>query len=332
MLAWLVGTVIAGAAELGPAEPARSMPRGFFIHQSVVVENRVYVLGGGGGPHVCFTTVAADGSLAPWQATTPIPEGLGVNYATVVAHGRCLYLLGGGGRDPQTGRDTTFADVAIARVRDDGTLGAWEKTAPLPEPRRGGAAVVAEGFVYYVGGEYQRRVFYAPIEPSGLLGEWRETQRLISNRTSLRVFAWNRRLYAVGGAILIDRDADTVFRTSISPDGSLGKWGRTTPLPTGLAGYGGVQVGREFFLFGGRPTRASVYTTRVEDDGHLAPWRTLPDLPFAASTVQAVLVRDAVYLTGGMIPNPDGYTATVLDTVYRVPVRQSAPAGATARP
>ena len=314
-----------GGATLGEVQPARAIPAGYFIHQSVVVGDCIYVLGGGGGRYVFFTKVQTDGTLAPWQATTPIAEGLGFNYTTAVAHGRCIYLLGGMYQDAKTGASVTAAAVGIARAKDDGMLGPWQTTAALPEPRAGGAAVVAGKYLYYLGGGQQRRVFYAPLLDSGDLGAWKETQRLISNRCSFSAFATDRYVYAVGGGIILDRCADTVFRAALGADGALGPWRRTEPLPEGLSGYGGVLVGRDVFLFGGTPARNTVYATTIGADDHFGPWQTLAPLPFGASTVQAVYVNGAVYLTGGMIPNGDGRTAQVLNTVYRIPVRPAPP-------
>jgi hypothetical protein len=111
----------------------------------------LYVLGGldnAGQPSssVWFARVGLDGSVTPWQATTALPTPLRAPGAVVFAGS--VYLVGGA-----DGQGNAVTATWRAPVNADGTLGAWESTAALPEAASHAALVSFGPFIYSVGGE-----------------------------------------------------------------------------------------------------------------------------------------------------------------------------------
>ena len=307
------------AATLGPAEPMRELNGGVFDHYCAAIDGRIYVIGQRG--YVACSKIGEAGELAHWQyAQNLFPAGAGENYFCGAAWRNCVYVMGGFSLDKATGKSDPSAMVVMARAKADGGLEPWEKTTPLPEPRIAGAAVAVDGCLYFVGGGYQRRVFYARIRDDGGLGEWQETERLSANRSSMRLFAHGGYLYAVGGLVLHQRPADTAFRAKLKSDGSLEKWRRTEPLPEPRASYAGIVVGDDLFIWGGAAgpdaqQTASALTTKIGADGHFGDWAALAPLPMAASSLQAVFVGKWIYVIGGITMQEGGNK--VWNTVWR---------------
>jgi IPT/TIG domain len=113
----------------------------------------LYALGGvspTGQPSasVWFARVGRDGSVEPWQPTTALPAALRAPSASIFAG--WVYLVGGA--DEQ---GVSVKSSWRAPINDDGTIGAWQSMAQLPEPRSHSALVSFGPFLYSVGGETQ---------------------------------------------------------------------------------------------------------------------------------------------------------------------------------
>lgn len=90
--------------------------------------------------------VALDGTIAGWQPTTPLPRPL--HSASAVVFRGFVYLMGGA--------DSTNAAQAAgyrAAVNGDGTLGAWQPVASLPQRAAYLSLVNFGPYIYAVGGD-----------------------------------------------------------------------------------------------------------------------------------------------------------------------------------
>ena len=172
----------------------------------------VHVLGGAsddGVPQseVYIGRVLATGHVDAWTATSPLPAGRafhGLVAATpfnsrVADHGQ-LYVLGG--LDMVGGQPTTT--VYRAALNEDGSVGEWAETQPLPEPLHALGVVIFRGAIYVAGGattdnEPVTSVYRARPEPDGELGEWEMLPELPSARAFHGLASFGGFLYAVGG-------------------------------------------------------------------------------------------------------------------------------------
>ena len=114
---------------------------------SVVANGYVYEIGGVANPNaVEFAAINADGTLGTWNATTALPVGQGESGATSVVANGYIYEIGGDNPSNST-------LVQYAPINADGTLGAWQtSTSSLPTGESGATSVVANGYVYEIGG------------------------------------------------------------------------------------------------------------------------------------------------------------------------------------
>jgi uncharacterized repeat protein (TIGR01451 family) len=156
---------------LGAFSQLTTYPIALDLHQAVVVQNRLYVLGGWTGrdplDQVYFAEILPNG-LGPWQATTTMPATL--YRLSAVAHNNRIYVSGG--FDNRNAQESVY----VANVGPDGHLGAWQTTTALPNPTFYHESVIHDGRLLVLGGrdalnEFSA-VFAAPINPDGGLGAW----------------------------------------------------------------------------------------------------------------------------------------------------------------
>jgi len=175
--------------------------------------NYLYALGGSSPVahnSVERTSINSDGSLGPWQATTPMNSARATFAA--VHHNGYLYALGG---------DNSVEWVV---VNADGSLGSWQYALPMSTERSGLAAVAANGFIYAIGGGYVDSVERAAINADGSLGSWQAMSSMNTQRGYLAAVSVGNHVYAIGGQNPSSASLRTVERAVINPDGTLGDW------------------------------------------------------------------------------------------------------------
>ena len=179
---------------------------------AVAAGGHIYILGGqdpGGGAldDVQVAEIHRDGSLGSWQPAGAF-HGARFDHDAVVWDGR-LYVIGGARTevtDVPNGKSYSsrrFADVQVAAVRADGSLGAWQDTTPLPTAVNAAAAVASGGRLFVLGGNsgaaYLDSVQTARIARDGRVGEWRAAPPFADARVSLAAVAAGEYLYVLGG-------------------------------------------------------------------------------------------------------------------------------------
>jgi 5-hydroxyisourate hydrolase-like protein (transthyretin family) len=136
---------------------------------------------------VKLSRVNADGSLAGWQDTTPLP--VDVEGHTMVAHNNRLYVMAPTGK------------VYYATInQNDGTVvGNWQETTPFSKYPTGlYSSFVNHGYIYLLG-DQSNKVRYVKILDNGQLDKWQETTPLPEGRYSVFAGARDCDFYVVGG-------------------------------------------------------------------------------------------------------------------------------------
>ncbi|MCM2304461.1 MAG: hypothetical protein NDJ72_07140, partial [Elusimicrobia bacterium] len=154
---------------LGPWVAQKPLPEAVYTH-AAVTNGTLYVLGGtvNGGNDiqntVYFAKINADGTLADWASTAPLPSPVS-NHGAVVANGRVLVLGGWTGAAPT-------AAVRSSSVDGSGGLGAWSEETPLPRPLYLLATAASPTHVFVSGGiDYENirnEVYSSPLPAAPL--------------------------------------------------------------------------------------------------------------------------------------------------------------------
>lgn len=169
--------------------------------------------GGGGG--------TAGGPLNT-MTTTVAPGASGASSAVI--NGDYVYLIGGGINESYSTR------VIYAKIEANGSINSWITTTSLPEARSEGAAVVANGRIYYTGGrDDSTSVVYASINADGSVGPWTEVaDSTYDNLFGHSMVERNGVIYVIGGFYGFSNNNDRISRATVNANGTLGSWTHQT--------------------------------------------------------------------------------------------------------
>lgn len=259
--------------------------------------------------HVYRSPLFPDGSIGPW-----LDEGVGLPYRggfmSAEAYDGYLYVMGGFGAGC-----SMHADVIVAPLQPDGSVGEWRSTTSMPEPRQHQSVHFYKGRAYIIGGisgctgPILASASSAPVEAdTGLLGDWRP-------ETPLPVPLWYHKSLLIGNEIVVvgglrtytGGSSRTIYRAPIDPvTGSLGPWTAACEL-TSSASHGIGAVWLESlnvaYLIGGyvdgQGVTAEVRRSRLPAECHPnGYWRSAAPKPDAAQQTSAVEVDGMVYVLG----------------------------------
>jgi len=190
----------------------------------------IFLVGGGDRTNALLdsvehSTITSDGSVTPFQpidtAHLLTPR---ISHESIVV-GQFLYTFGG-----RSG-DTAFLDsVERARIAS-GTLDAFEPAGSLVRARLGHDVVIAGSSVFVLGGVNGPLAFVPDIERArfsedGTLGAFAIASgaRLLRPRFGFSSIQIGSYLYVLGGADGRLQPLDTIERSPIASDGSLGEF------------------------------------------------------------------------------------------------------------
>lgn len=211
--------------------PATQYPTGLHSHASVVVNDRVYVLGGVGYddiPYdtVSFTRINDDGTLEnAWQTTTaPLPVALELLQAAVL-DGR-IYVIGGRDNNSQLRAEVYSAKPDAAT----GDIVNWTPTTSFVHETYAHMTAAYSDTIYVMGGrhpdeEYSPYTNYAVPDADGNISNWVPATDMRHNLYGGAGLSFSGFLYTTGGA----RDgslfpSDYVGTAMLNDDGTVGAW------------------------------------------------------------------------------------------------------------
>jgi len=252
----------------------------------------------------CQPLQAAQVWVAGWQQTEPMNTRRAG--AAVLRSGDYIYAIGGiDGVDFLT-------SVEYSRIKADGSLTPWHRTAALNEARGFFDAVAYQGYLYAVGGangpsgeHLLNTVERAPIRKDGSLGPWqREASTLVLPRRCVKLARSGRTLYALGGfgGTLLD----SVERAEISANGSLSTWSlekRPMTMPRYVNSV--VQARQRIYVIGGHEQQEgsgiqAVEYAALQGDDRLQPWQRTAAMKIGRFALAGATHGNALYALGGL--------------------------------
>lgn len=210
----------------------------------------------------------------------------------------------------------------------------------LPLVRRGLSLVAYNGFLYAIGGTdgstRQSTIYVAKLgangEPQlwhpsgGTPTYWYQTTSLTSARSYLSAYAYNNKLYIVGGQTAAATGGITTVEVAdILPTGALGSWSTTgmQALPSVRWSHD-VQIYNDTMYliggFSGTTAQNTVYYSKLNADGTMNGWTQTSGFSAYASrgsmggTMSAVW-GGYIYLGGGCSTLTSGYCSSVASDV-----------------
>jgi len=291
------------------------------MYGAVVLGDYLYVVGGnnqavGDDPEgyvksVMKALVNPDGTLGPWQETTPLPENRSYISNSTLAMNDIVYVVMG--KDGQKNLPTKT--IYWTRPLPNGHLEPWRESAPYPgEGLQMVTAVATPGYINIIGGldinkAVRPEVWSARIGADGAIEGWEQGPALpiglyfhASGVAGGRVWVWAG--YQSYGAGLNEK----VYSAPVLSAGKIGSWGAgASTLPKPFYNPAAAVSGNFLLTFCPRYTRedysSEVWFAQVYEGGAIGPWQSLVT-GMDAKLYTAVATdyrRNFVYMPGGRI-------------------------------
>ena len=231
----------------------------------------IYVTTGTGTSDSLTFTITQNATFSPsaitWDSTTDLPTAVSGHDAMYVpidnASGQTVqYVLetGGAGND-----SVPIADVNVATIQSDGSLGSWTALMGLPAGTAFHRSVAATPFnskvegsgdVYVLGGidstgAAVSTIYRATLNNDGTIGAWSTIGDLPQPLHSFGAVLFRSAIYVAGGATTGNAPVTTVYRAKIDTLGQLSAWDSLTSLPSPVAYQGFNQFGGYLYSVGG---------------------------------------------------------------------------------
>lgn len=245
------------------------LPVTIFDSASVAEGGFIYTLGGNGFSitnveeglgyewttnAVFYAQINTNGTLGAWQVTSPLPQALFWEGASVWNH--TIYISGGANAD-----GVPLESVYSAKIHADGSLSAWMSQISLPQAIFGHCQV-ANGYLYVLGGvvdngnEASSTVYFSKINPDGTLVGWNETSALPQPLASFAAISENGLVLALDG---LDNNgvSSSCYSVPVFGDEALGNWLTITSLPQPLYYHAAAVSSSYIFVSGGSSPEVS---------------------------------------------------------------------------
>lgn len=242
---------------------SNSIPGARRLAAATVANGYLYVVGGFDGTNaqstVYYAKLNSDGTTGTWQTNVMALTTARVAPSVVVNNG-VIYVLGGCSDNTAT-CGTPINTVYYGKLNADGsimgitTTNAWNTNVNnLTNARGMGSAVLANGYIYYVGGRNataQNTVYYAAINSDFSLGTFSSGTQLPQLRQEHATAVANGYMYIIGGFDGTSR-ANTVFYSRLNADGTISNWNTGQNfLPSARQASSFVVANSYIYLIGG---------------------------------------------------------------------------------
>jgi len=167
------------------------LPLKLFGHKVITTDKYVYVLGGVTYkdtltdnieiipefiPNVYRAKINDNGSLDIWEKHSTLPGFLAFFEAIIVKNR--IYLLGG------DNGSRIWSGVYTTEIDNEGNLGKWTTSSPLPEPSYSPYRIIVKDRIYLITINNERKssdiVYTTTIDNNGILGKW-EVSAILSD-------------------------------------------------------------------------------------------------------------------------------------------------------
>lgn len=242
-------------------------PRGYISNSTVAAGNCIYVMAGSTGPaddsgedkleaksDLVWTSVRADGSLAPWQRCTNKEKPR--SCAAAAASNTMLFISGG-----KSGNNILDSVLGM-ELGPDGKPGEPHAIGKLPLPLWFHGMAVVDGRMYVWGGldnlkadKVNARCFSCVVDAKGALGEWREEAPMPQPVYSAAFCGASGFLVSVSGRYVNSYPTNVIWYAQLD-SGKVGPWqALNTDLTAHIYHSIGLDAARGFvFITGGKRT------------------------------------------------------------------------------
>lgn len=216
--------------------------------------------------------------------------------------------------------------IQSASIAEDGTVGVWANlTLTLPSGLRHFQVVTTKNYVYVIAGAGSGNstnfIYRSVIDGSGNLGAWQTDGVLPAGLSGHQVFLTSGYMYVIGGSVDGGVTAlNTVYKSPITNDGSLGTWSTGPTLPANIQ-YTRLSVtkGRVYLIGGhtGSVVIPNLIFGAIDTTGLITSWTASTVFPTSIAQGHVLTTTNNVYYLGGTVNND---LSGVSDSIYTATV------------
>ena len=276
-------------------------------------EDKIYVLGGYPSDRVSVATVQIyDIATDTWEFGPPLPATN--NHGMAAAVGGRVYAIGG-----QATAQGSYTDAVLELdpAVGDPAAGVWVPKAPMPTPRSGGVAIVADGKIYVAGGRPPRGNDFAVYDPA--LDQWTVLPDLPSQRNHIAGGLMGGKIYVVGGRLAGGFRSEATAVVEVF-DPATNTWAAAAPLPRPRSGVNGVVAFGCLHVWGGEGA-FGMFPDHDVYDPRSDTWTHLANMPIPIHGVTgAAFSGGLIYMAGGGL-RTGGSSGSTLHQTYAPALR-----------
>ncbi len=274
---------------------------------AVVVGDQIIVSGGQADGKLNPTTEVFDGTRWKKVADLPSPR----EHLAMTTDGTFAYVAGG--------RDLSSDKNSAALERYDPKTDSWAALAPLPAPRGGLGAAVADGRLVVAGGEEPTAVDNSVFAYDIASNTWSDLPPMPTARHGLAVAAVDKTVFAIGGATQPSHTASTGVGEALQmPPRRLQAapvWRTLKDAPIARQFAGTTVAGGKMWIAGGL-TQDAATPAVYGYDPVIDNWTRGPDLPLPLHHLAAVTYHNEVVVIGGWSPANGNLSGVVSGKVF----------------
>ena len=284
---------------IGAWTATTSLPVATYDATSVEYNGYVYEIGGyttTATAVVDYALINSNGTIGTWTATTSLPV-VNNGPATSIIYNGYVYEIGG------YDGTANVATVDYVPLESNGTLGTWQATTSLPQATYSATSIVANGYVYEIGGYTTvavATVYYLNLS-SPSVPPLTNTATTNTNQVPL---SWSAVLGASSYNIYRSTSpnfTNTTLYVSNTNSFTDTNIQQTTPLPTATDNATSVEYNGYVYEIGGYTTAATatVDYAPINANGTIGTWTSTTSLPVTTDQATSVVYNGYLYEIGG---------------------------------
>jgi N-acetylneuraminic acid mutarotase len=280
----------AGSAQ-GKWSTKAPMPTARVDTAAIVVDGKMYVIGGTLGKDPFTANEVYDPATDTWQTRAPMPRG--VHHQGLATVNGKIYAFGG---FTQPAHGGPIDDVYEYDTKAD----SWRALPKLSSLRASPSAVALDGKIHVIGGRGPDAVTvptHEVFDPA--TAQWSRRAPLPKGRDHAGLIVVDGKIHAIGGRLL-GPDSNQSFHDVY--DSATDTWTPAAPLPTARSSVGLAEYRGKILVVGGENEVQGPEGAYRDNEGYdikTGKWEKLAPLPSGRHAMGAASIGASAYFAGG---------------------------------